>query len=108
LDQLTKIFPSRDKLDELYQEEFFNPFTFSRYNQRVKERLYDNGGMKLFDYYLHQLKGEKDYTKIKVLTAKFENLHVRMLELRNEDTRKLERKIRNNAQPSKIESLLGL
>jgi hypothetical protein len=106
--ELAKIFPARENLDKLYQEEFFNPFTYSRYNQRVKERLFENGGMKLFDYYLRQLKDERDYSKIKDLILKFENLHNRMLELRNVDTRKLERKMRNNLQPGKIESLLGL
>jgi hypothetical protein len=107
-DALTKIYPSKEKLDELYQEEFFNPFTFSRYNQRVKERLFENGGMRLFDHYIRQLKEEKDYTKIKDQILKFENLHGRMLQLRNEDTRKLERKMRNNISPSKLESLLSL
>jgi hypothetical protein len=107
-ENLVKIFPAKESLDELYLEEVFNPFTYSRYNQRVKNRLFENGGMKLFDFYLRQIKDERDYTRIKDLIMKIENLHNRMLELRNQDTRKLERKIRNNLSPGKIESLLGL
>jgi hypothetical protein len=107
-DQLIRLYPAKEKLDELYQEEFFNPFTYARYNQRVKERLFEHGGIKLFNHYLDQLKEEKDYIKIKDWVSKIEKLHNRMLELRNEDTRKLERKIRNNTPVNKIESLLDL
>jgi hypothetical protein len=107
-ENVIRIYPALDKLDELYQEEFFNPFTYARYNQRVKERLYEFGGIRLYHYYLEQMKREQDYQAISDWIAKIERLHQRMLELRNADTRKLERRLKPDSSVGRIESLLEL
>ncbi len=105
---LTRLFPAVDVLDELYKEEIFNPFTYSRYDRRVKERLFENGALKLFDHYFNELSKETDYTMIKVWIKKVQVLHNRMVDLRNEDTRKLERRLKNNTPVNRIESILDL
>jgi hypothetical protein len=96
-----------NQLDQLYMEEVFNPFTFTRYDQRAKNRLYESGE-KLLDYYLGGIKSETEYTEIKNWLNKTNNFFERMGELREADTRNLERRINRRLSVSKIESLLEL
>ncbi len=104
---LLAIHPRMEELDEIYMEETFNPFTYSRYDVRAKERLYDAGKV-LFDYYLEQLKEESDYTRISDHIQNIARLQDRMLELRSEDTRALERRLGRRNAPGRIESALDL
>jgi len=107
-DRLAAVFPTMDDLDETYQEETFNPFTYSRYNVRVKERLFDNGGMVLFNHYASQLKSEEDYTMIKEHLDRIEALQERLYELRDVDTRRIERRLGRRTSINRIESALDL
>jgi len=107
-DRLAAVFPTMDDLDETYQEETFNPFTYSRYNVRVKERLFDNGGMVLFNHYVNQLMNEEDYTKIKEHLDRIEALQERLYELRDVDTRRIERRLGRRTSINRIESALDL
>jgi len=107
-DRLAAVFPTMDDLDETYQEETFNPFTYSRYNVRVKERLFDNGGMILFNHYASQLKNEEDYTMIKEHLDSIEALQERLYELRDVDTRRIERRLGRRTSINRIKSALDL
>jgi len=107
-DRLAAVFPTMEDLDETYMEETFNPFTYSRYNVRVKERLFDNGGMVLFTHYLNQLKNERDYTMIKEHLDRIEALQERLYELRDVDTRRIERRLGRRTSINRIESALDL
>lgn len=114
LDELEKrlptiaiLFERQVALDELYMEETFNPFTYSRYDQRVKERLYD-AGANLFQYYLDNFKTEDDYTQIRDHISTIEKLQDKMYELRDQDTRSIERRLGRRGSPSKLASTLGL
>lgn len=104
---LTKVSKNWEILDEYYMEEVVNPFTYTNYDKRSKPRLYESAE-KLFDYYLDNIKEEKDYTSIKNWTSKIETLILRLSSLRNEDTRNLERKLNRRSSVSKIESDLEL
>ncbi|MFC0657423.1 exocyst complex component Sec10 [Mongoliitalea lutea] len=94
-------------LDKLYEEEVFNPFTFSRYDQRAKPRLFE-AGEKLFEHYIVSLKAEKDYAEVRVWLNKIQDLSSKMKELREADTRRLENRINRRLDVKKIESLLDL
>jgi hypothetical protein len=104
---LVRVSKDAGQLDELYMEEVFNPFTFTRYDQRAKNRLYESSE-KLLDYYLDGIKAETEYTEIKNWLNKINKLFERMGELREADTRNLERRINRRLSVSKIESLLEL
>ncbi len=106
--QLAKIFEENDEIDEEYQEETFNPFTYSRYEQRAKERLYEKGAVTLFNHYVRELKDEQDYTQIKEHIARIQDLHAKLRELREENTRRLERRLGRTDDVDQIESLLNL
>lgn len=107
-DRLAAVFPTMDDLDETYMDEIFNPFTYSRYNARVKERLFDNGGMVLFNHYVNQLRNEQDYTMIKEHLDRIEALQERLYELRDVDTRRIERRLGRRTSINRIESALDL
>jgi hypothetical protein len=92
----------------LYQEETFNPFTYSRYMVRAKERLFENGGMVLFNHYVRELENEEDYTMIKEHLDNIERLQERLIELRDQDTRRIERRLGRRTSINRIESALDL
>ncbi|MBC6366021.1 hypothetical protein [Algoriphagus sp. AK58] len=96
-----------EELDRIYLEEIFNPFTYTKYNQRVKPRLFESYEL-LFSHYLTSFSEETDYTNLKVWISKAEKLGERIRKLRNEDTRKLEKSLNKAKTISKLESLLGL
>lgn len=97
--------PNQDKLDSLYLEEVFNPFTYSSYKRRVKEELFKKGE-KLFDHYIASLKEEEDHQQLQKTLDKIKALHLRMEKLRSSDSRSLERSLRGARSPEEIENLL--
>ena len=102
---LTLPHPNQDKLDSLYLEEVFNPFTYSSYKRRVKEDLYKKGE-KLFDHYIASLEEEEDHQQLQKTLDKIKALHLRMEKLRSSDSRSLERSLRGARTPEEIEKLL--
>jgi hypothetical protein len=105
-EEFYKIFEKRDEIDELYYENYFNAFTFSSYDQRAKERLYKLGNEKLFNYLVDALMEENDYNNLSEHLSRIHNLQKRMVQLREEDTRKIERKLRRTTKPSQIATVL--
>jgi hypothetical protein len=103
-----QVFNERDEIDEMYYENVFNAFTYSSYDQRAKERLYKSGMEKLLNHYLENLATEKDYSKLKNHLAKINKLFDTMRTLREQDTRRIERKLRKNDSVQQIESVLEL
>lgn len=97
--------PNQAKLDSLYYEEVFNPFTYSTYKRRVKEDLFDKGEM-LFEHYIDAIKSEEMHDELRPTLNKIIALHKRMEQLRNADTRSLERSIRGRKSPEETEKLL--
>ncbi|WP_143156018.1 hypothetical protein [Cyclobacterium lianum] len=108
LPELSAIYPANEEIDELYKEETFNPFTYTRYDVRAKERLYESGAVKLFEHYLEALKDESDYTQIKDHISKIQKLQERMIQLRDADTKGLERRLGRRSSINRIESALDL
>jgi hypothetical protein len=95
------------QVDQAYMEEVFNPFTYSRYDQRIKPKLYDSYE-ELLGYYKTQLKTSKSGHEVRRWIRKIRVASLRLLELKDQDTKKLERSLNKRNQISKIESLLGL
>jgi hypothetical protein len=105
---LRKIYPIQKELDSLYTEEVFNPFTYTRYSQRVKERLYIAGVEILYEYYVKGLMSEKDVFNFNFWKEKLDKLTQKMLLLRDQDTRRIERRLNKRESVSRIETILGL
>jgi hypothetical protein len=106
-DAVSKLSENWQKLDEMYMENVFNPYVYTRYDQRTKPRLFESAA-RLYEYYLQSIRQEQDYTQIKVWSRKVQELILRMADLRNQDTRIIERKLNRRTSPTKIESALEL
>lgn len=104
-DALSEINERAERLDAFYMEEIFNPFTYTRYDQRAKPKLYESAEI-VFEHYIEQLKNETNYTEIKNWVSKIDRYFERMGELREADTRREERRINRRLSVSRIESLL--
>ncbi|WP_373522909.1 hypothetical protein [Aquiflexum sp.] len=104
---LTELYSNFDKMDELYMEEVFNPFTYTRYDQRDKPRLYESAE-RVFEYYMIQLQKEEDYTQIKYWVEKIDSLFQRMSELKEADSRVVERKLNRRLSINRVEAILEL
>ena len=96
-----------EQVDQAYMEEVFNPFTYSRYDQRIKPKLYDSYE-ELVNYYKSQLKASQTGNEVRRWIRKIRVASLRLLDLKDQDTKKLERSLNRQNQISKIESLLGL
>ena len=105
--ELLELHTYPEQVDQAYMEEVFNPFTYSRYDQRMKPKLYDSYE-ELVDYYKTQLKASQTGNEVRRWVRKIRVASLRLLELKDQDTKKLERSLNRQSQISKIESLLGL
>jgi hypothetical protein len=98
-----------EKLDELYMVDSFDPFTYSyEFRVRVKPRLYSAAAEDLYSHLINQLRTETDIQMIPVLVNQLQNLVSRLFELRNEDTRRLERRLRQRNEPEFVKRLLDI
>ncbi|MEM8506564.1 MAG: hypothetical protein AAF717_01990 [Bacteroidota bacterium] len=104
-----KQLPEQSKaIADIYQDAVWNPFTATIMNERVKKRITNSYNRVLIPYLLEQIATELDCDNAKTYTTILEKLHVRMLELREEETRKLERKLKKTQDPAEILQLLNL
>lgn len=100
-------FIQKEEIENLYQEEVFNPFTYTRYNQQVKTRILEAYEL-LYEHYLDSFAKETDFSKLNFWISRAEKLGNRMRVLRTEDTRRLEKALNQTKSISKLESHLGL
>ncbi|MDN3690430.1 hypothetical protein [Cyclobacterium jeungdonense] len=106
--ELAAIYPKNEEIDEIYKEETFDPFTYTRYNARAKPRLFEAGMENLFPHYLTEMIREEDYTQIKEHLDKIALLQEKLMALRDTPTKSLERRLGKTKNPEKIASLLDL
>ena len=108
--QIENIFKMRDEVEEAFTVVKFDPYTFNYdFKTKRKRRLYEAGAEELFEYLVGQLTLETDYQNVKQRISIISKLHQRLLELlEEENTDKLERKLRNENNPENIKALLSL
>jgi hypothetical protein len=64
--------------------------------------------MVLFNHYVRELENEDDYTMIREHLDNIERLQERLIELRDQDTRRIERRLGRRTSITRIESALDL
>lgn len=101
------MFTNQTQLDSLYMEEVFNPFTYSSYDRRIKEPIWNSASI-LFNTYLSQILDATDAEQIGSRVIKIQNLHKRMEKLRYQETRTIERRMRSRMDPNEIETALEI
>ncbi|MFO7720526.1 MAG: hypothetical protein R6W85_08835 [Gillisia sp.] len=93
-----------NRVDEVYTRTTWNPYTFTYMDEKVKERLFRAYKNEIFPYIWNDLKETMDCNTIDVKLENIDNLYKKMITLREEDTRHLERQIRRTRN---IEELLN-
>jgi hypothetical protein len=94
-----KTIPTRVKrLDELYTRTTWNPYTFTNMSERVKSRVYEAYEI-LFPYLIQDFINNISCETVDSKSKNIQRLYTRMLDLREQDTKTLERSIRRIKDP---------
>lgn len=83
-----------DELDAEYTRSIWNAYTYTYMDERVKERLYTTYHDHVMPYLLTALEQNLDCSTLRSSLSRIYSLLDRMMELRMEDTRQLERQLR--------------
>lgn len=109
LSQNLATIPERElEIQEAYKDAVWNPFMANLMEEEVKKRITSAYRNVLIPFLVDQANTELDCAKASSLNRLLTELHKRMLELREEDTHKLERKLRKEKNPNAILELFNL
>ncbi|MEO9513282.1 MAG: hypothetical protein ABJN84_09300 [Flavobacteriaceae bacterium] len=101
--------PQKEReIHEKYKDAVWNPFMANLMDEEVKKRITLVYHDILIPDILKQVNTDLDCEKAVVLHRLLVDLHDRMLQLRDEDTAKLERKLRKEKNPKTILALFNL
>jgi len=107
--QIDHIFESQKEVEGAYTVVKMDPYTFNYdFKTQRKKRIFDKGAVELFKFYMSELQNESDYIKVKSHLSDIRKLHERLHELLEEDTERLEKKLKSESEPLKIKQLLSL
>ncbi len=106
---IDSIYIRQKEIDDAYTVVKLDPYTFNYdFKTRKKKRIYESGAELLFGHYVSALVNETDYSKLSDRIASIRQLQERLMELLDEDTTQLEKKLRNEDNPQRIEALLSI
>lgn len=98
-------------LDSAFTRYIPNPFFERMAESKIKQHIYQKGGVRLFDFYLDQLKSTKDHQQFVSAIDEVFKLYDRLNELAESDDEEVERlnkRLRRETIPERIRRLLGL
>ncbi len=95
-------------IEEAYQDAVWNPFTATIMNERIKKRITNAYRKVIVPYMLNQITTTLDCENAQPLSELLENTYQKMLALKEEETRKLERKLKKTQDPIEILTLFNL
>lgn len=95
-------------IKEKYQDAIWNPFMANIMNEEVKKRITSAYQRVLIPHLLDRVETELDCDNVDELVGLLNNTHQRMLEMRDEDTSRLERKLKREQDPLVIIQLFNL
>ncbi|WP_299537298.1 hypothetical protein [Ulvibacterium sp.] len=112
LNLLTKVIaelPAQwEEIQQNYQDGVWNPFTATVMNEEVKRRITAAYSRVLVPYFLNWAQSDLSCDNVDELVVLMQNTYQRMNELRNEDTSKLERKLRKEQDPKMVMQLFNI
>ncbi len=101
--------PARDKqIEELYEDDIWNPFMATIMTEEVNKRITAAYRKVLIPYFLERVNSELNCKNAGNTAQIINKVHERMLELREEDTSKLERKLKREQDTEMILDLFNL
>ena len=102
LDSLALLPEKQKQIDYLYKDKIFNPFTSTLMDGKIKKRITEAYYEKAMPYLLKQVAQLNSCDDIDALTAAFDSLHQRLAALRDEETYRLERRLRKADDPVEV------
>ncbi|ARN77692.1 hypothetical protein BST97_06595 [Nonlabens spongiae] len=102
LDTLAVLPEKQKQIDYLYKDKIFNPFTSTLMDGKIKKRITEAYYEKAMPYLLKQVAQLNSCDDIDELTAAFDSLHQRLVALRDEETYRLERRLRKADDPVEV------
>ena len=101
--------PEKEKeIKQKYQDRIWNPYTATLMDEQVKKRITSAYLKILAPYFLDKAQQDFKCSDAEELNSLINNTYRRMLELREEDTSKLERKLRRQADPQAVFGLFEI
>lgn len=101
--------PSRLKrIEELYTRTVWNPYTYSDMDETVKKRIFEAYDEILVPFLLDHINKDINCEDIPTNIKNFNRLYERMVELREQDTKDIERQIKRENDPLMIFKLLSI
>ena len=91
-----------------YRDDVWNPFTAIVMSEEIKKRITESYRQVLIPYYLDQITNNLSCTNVQQLLQSLTSTHHRMLQLKEEDTKRIERKLKREDDPEAIIELLEI
>lgn len=107
-EELKKTQAQLERIDEVYTRVVWNPFTFTDMTETVKERLFNAYKNDVLPFLFTDLEQNAVCSSLTIRLKNMEMLYNKMRELREEDTKELERALRKIHDPKTIIELLSL
>ncbi len=102
LDSLAILPEKQKQIDYLYKDKIFNPFTSTLMDGKIKKRITEAYHERAMPYLLKQVAQLNSCDDIDTLTSAFDSLHQRLVALRDEETYRLERRLKRADDPAEI------
>jgi len=97
-----------DRVEEIYTRSVWNPHTFTYMDERIKERLYRAYENVLLPLVLTEMGSRLECGKLMPKQQNLEKLYLRMIDLREQDTRGIERQLRRGMDAEEVLRILEL
>jgi hypothetical protein len=107
-DELIALNKKIARLEEVYTRTVWNPFTFTDMDEIVKERVYDAYKDVLLPFLITDFENSLACENVEQKMKNFDLLYIKMRELREQDTKDLERSLRRVSNPQSILVLFEL
>jgi hypothetical protein len=96
------------RLDEAYTRTVWNPYTMTDMQERMKERVYQAFETHVLPYYFKDMESSINCRDIAGKLSDFEIIYRKMMELREQDTKDVERSLRGLNSPTRILQVLNI
>jgi hypothetical protein len=97
-----------EEIQQAYRDDVWNPFTAIVMSEEIKKRITESYRQVLIPYYLDRITNDLSCTNAQQLKQSLTSVHNRMLELKEEDTKRIERKLKKEDDATVIIDLLGI
>lgn len=101
--------PTKDqRLEEAFSRVILNPYTMTDMTERLKPRIYNAYYQHILPYLLENISRNLDCKSLNAKVKSFDKVFQKMLELRDEDTKEIERLLRRRDDVNQILNILDL